>query len=361
MTDQWMPGVTRREGSRRGEMLGTGEKLVTWHTIESGYGQPATFWAEYLNKQASETHFVFHPLTGEIVQSLPASSSARTLRGGAGYQTNRHGSVHFQVEVVGRAAQPWTDDLTPAGKAGLKRLMDYFRSHGVPDQWVGGQRPPRFPGPGITRFMPSSDASGHTFHAAWRNNDHGDPGAIADPWAVVGGGSTPAPSNPTPSSGTVYEVTASELNVRATPNGAKTGSLPKGTKWHATGKTSGEWVEGRSPWMLSAGAGAAWVSGQYLKQVSAPAPKPTPAPAPAAGLNLQRGSTGADVLRLQQGLLRVFPAYAGLIKTNGGPNQTFGPATESVVKEFQRRVGITADGIVGPTTRSKLAGFGINF
>ena len=272
MADQWMPGVTRREGSRRGKMLGTGEKLVTWHTSESGYGQPATFWAEYLNKQAIETHFVFHPLTGEIVQSLPASSSARTLRGGAGYQTNRHGSVHFQVEVVGRAAQPWTNDLTPAGKAGLKRLMDYFRSHGVPDRWVGGQRPPRFPGPGITRFMPSSGASGHTFHAAWRNNDHGDPGAIADPWAVVGGGSTPA-----------------------------------------------------------------------------------------AGRNLQRGSTGADVLRLQQGLIRVFPSYAGSIKTNGGPNQTFGPATEAVVKEFQRRVGITADGIVGPTTRSKLAGFGVTF
>lgn len=78
-------------------------------------------------------------------------------------------------------------------------------------------------------------------------------------------------------------------------------------------------------------------------------------PAPASG-NLQRGSTGARVSALQSGLNRVFPAYSKL-----GVDGQFGPATEGVVKEFQRRVGITADGIVGPVTTQKLNSFGVSF
>lgn len=119
------------------------------------------------------------------------------------------------------------------------------------------------------------------------------------------------------------------------------------------------------PGPLAASQRAAYVARMqywYDQMTGAVPPKPPAVtPAPAEGRTLRRGSTGADVYELQRGLLRVFPSYAGPIKTNGGPNQTFGPATESVVKEFQRRVGITADGIVGPTTRSKLAGFGIDF
>lgn len=69
-----------------------------------------------------------------------------------------------------------------------------------------------------------------------------------------------------------YTVTAAGLNIRTAPprNGklAPTyGSpLPKGTRWHGTGRTDGAWVEGRSPWMLSAGQPAMWVNGTYLKE-----------------------------------------------------------------------------------------------
>ncbi len=89
-----------------------------------------------------------------------------------------------------------------------------------------------------------------------------------------------------------------------------------------------------------------------------PPPEPTPVSAPAA---LRRGDRGDIVYRLQQGLLRVFPAYARPISRNGGPNGVFGPATEAVIREFQRRVGIAADGIVGALTRRHLARFGIVF
>ena len=88
----------------------------------------------------------------------------------------------------------------------------------------------------------------------------------------------------------------------------------------------------------------------------APAPKPT---APTQPRTLKRGSVGDDVKRLQAGLLRVFPAYAKRIRTNGGPNRIFGPATDATVREFQRRSRLTVDGIVGPITRAELAKYGI--
>ncbi len=36
------------------------------------------------------------------------------------------------------------------------------------------------------------------------------------------------------------------------------------------------------------------------------------------------------------------------------PNGTFGPATHAGVAEFQRRVGLGPDGIVGPMTNKRL-------
>src|SRR5690606_30854634 len=94
--------------------------------------------------------------------------------------TNTHGQIHMQVEVVGYAANPWTDDLTDEGRAGLSRLIEFFRSWGIPDQWADDIRPPVYPGPGVKRLQPTE--SGHFHHAGWVVNDHGDPGAIADPW-----------------------------------------------------------------------------------------------------------------------------------------------------------------------------------
>ena len=57
---------------------------------------------------------------------------------------------------------------------------------------------------------------------------------------------------------------------------------------------------------------------------------------------LERGDSGPAVKRLQR-RLRVTPA-----------DGEFGPATERVVRRFQRRRGLTADGVVGPQTRKAL-------
>lgn len=84
-------------------------------------------------------------------------------------------------------------------------------------------------------------------------------------------------------------------------------------------------------------------------------PKPRPQPKPSKAGLLKRGDIGADVKSLQRDMNRVFPAYSKL-KLDGD----FGPATERVIKEFQRRVNIDDDGVVGPATKRKLRLYGIH-
>jgi hypothetical protein len=88
-----------------------------------------------------------------------------------------------------------------------------------------------------------------------------------------------------------------------------------------------------------------------------PKPKPVPGKKPVVKVRtLRRGSEGADVKRLQSELNRVFPGYPGPKLAVDGD---FGPSTEADVKEFQRRAGLTPDGVVGPKTRAKLKSMGV--
>lgn len=193
MPDLWMPGVTRADTGRRLTMRG-GPSLFTWHTFEAPYSYSPDLRAatRYLRSQRSDPHFVFHPITGALVQMLPATTGGRTLRA-PGVNTNTHGRVHLQVEVIAYASRPWTQDLTPAGRETLGQLLDYLRTWGIPDQWSHGVGPPRYPGGRVTRRQPTQ--SGHFHHAGWVGNDHGDPGAITDPWTL-----TP-PTSTTPEQG----------------------------------------------------------------------------------------------------------------------------------------------------------------
>lgn len=67
---------------------------------------------------------------------------------------------------------------------------------------------------------------------------------------------------------------------------------------------------------------------------------------------LQQGSTGADVKELQ---IRVAGyAAASASQVNIVVDGDFGPATAGAVKRFQAAYGLSADGIAGPQTQSKL-------
>lgn len=86
-----------------------------------------------------------------------------------------------------------------------------------------------------------------------------------------------------------------------------------------------------------------------LRASAAPAaPKPVPAAAGSTTV-LRRGSAGEAVRVLQRRLNAHYPLYSRLVVDG-----LFGPATEAVVYEFQRRAGITVDGVVGPQTRRAL-------
>lgn len=122
---------------------------------------------------------------------------------------------------------------------------------------------------------------------------------------------TPAPAAPTADDGVLFTVTASRLNVRATPDGAKVASLLEGTTVRQLAR-QGEWarVEAQDHTEITG-----WVSAEYLARTApaaaaptvtppapqappaAPAASPTPAPAlftvTASRLRVRKGP-GAD-------------------------------------------------------------------
>lgn len=68
---------------------------------------------------------------------------------------------------------------------------------------------------------------------------------------------------------------------------------------------------------------------------------------------LRPGDKNDLVMVLQGRLNRDYPAYSDLVVDGD-----YGPATTAVVREFQRRAGLQADGIAGPLTLGRL---GLNF
>ena len=72
------------------------------------------------------------------------------------------------------------------------------------------------------------------------------------------------------------------------------------------------------------------------------------APSTASYRTLQLGSTGEDVLRLNQELNRL-----GYLQ-NAYVSQTYSSQTAEAVRDYQRAKGLTVDGIAGSNTQHKL-------
>ena len=71
---------------------------------------------------------------------------------------------------------------------------------------------------------------------------------------------------------------------------------------------------------------------------------------------LQYGSSGSAVLELQRDMNRVFRGYPMMPLLE---DAEFGPATRAAVQEFQGRVGLDRDGVVGPLTWAEFAKYGV--
>lgn len=165
MANEWMPGVRVLSGKDGGSMVG-GPRKVVWHTTENDPAKTrAVDVASYLQRTGNTVHLVWHPLTGEMVQMIPANLAGRGLENLAGgVQTNRGGTYVIQIEVVGRASQPFTDGPC----VGLDAIQSWLTSLGVPAVWSGTP----------DRSRVNWAKGGHFGHSDVPENAHWDPGKV---------------------------------------------------------------------------------------------------------------------------------------------------------------------------------------
>ena len=177
---------------------------AVWHTTESPAGAGYfTSVAAYLIRVASEPQVIYDPVSDRIGQFGPLTQSARALQNDGPYRTNRTGKVCIQVEVLGRASQPWTKGFDPSSKPNYRKLIAAMRAHGIPDVWPVG-KPPATAAAATKRPKTTwENQGGHYAHGQIRGQSHWDPGAIdtaiVPGKAVVTKPPTPStPANPSP-------------------------------------------------------------------------------------------------------------------------------------------------------------------
>lgn len=198
MTTAWIEGATVVNGVADGGSMVGGGARITWHTTENDpHTTTARNIANYLNQTRNVVHIVWNPETGEIVVMLPKDVAGRGLKNASGgVETNREGTVNIQVEVVGRASQPFTS----GPMVGLDRLLRVFDDL-VPRTWPSGAplASSSAYGSNPSRSTTHWKQAGHFGHSQVPENDHSDPGAI-DISKLFGGKPSPHPApHPAPS------------------------------------------------------------------------------------------------------------------------------------------------------------------
>ena len=165
MSVLYLPGAKSVPGRDGGTMLG-GPNKVIWHTTENDPAKTtASDIAHYLVSSGNTVHLVWNPVSGETVAMLPANLAGRGLENHAGgVETNRAGKVVIQIEVVGRASQPFTS----GPMVGLPKILTWLASLGIPAVWVGTP----------DRSVANWAKSGHFGHVDVPENSHTDPGLI---------------------------------------------------------------------------------------------------------------------------------------------------------------------------------------
>lgn len=169
-------------GNSAGSMNGDGSRKLLLHSTE-GATINGAIGAYRTNN--SWPHFTVDCKRRQVTQHLDVAVAARSLRNdpGGADQTNRDGSVHVQIEMVGFAGTPAsigsTDDLAWFGRQVVAPIC---AETGIPIQSTVTWRryPDSYGKLASQRLSPSAwDAySGVLGHQHAPDNSHGDPGLI---------------------------------------------------------------------------------------------------------------------------------------------------------------------------------------
>jgi hypothetical protein len=187
---------------------------ATWHSTESGAGDAAfRAVAEYLIKIGAEPHVLYDPTTDRLGQFGPLSASARALRNDGSVRTNRTGRVNVQIEVLARAATPFTGYWKPGPN--FRALMAALRSWGIPDRFPMGALAGTYNDSAAKRTRTVwLGSAGHYGHCNVPGNDHWDPGKI-DTAALFAAAPVDKPVPPKPA--TPYEPFPGDSWFRKAP------------------------------------------------------------------------------------------------------------------------------------------------
>jgi hypothetical protein len=231
MSEIWIKEAERLgDGKIGGDMdTPTAPPRVVWHTTESGTGD-AAFDAvgKYLISIAAEPHILYDPTTDRLAQYGPLNQSARALRNDGLTRTNRTGRVCIQIEVLGKAASPFTSSWKPGPN--VRALMRAIRSWGVPDTWPGGRLAARYNDPDVSRSRSTwATKGGHYGHSQVPGNDHWDPGNIDQAAIFKAAPKTSAPAPAKPSTGTTPKPPAKPTVSVAHLNSARAKDIPAAT------------------------------------------------------------------------------------------------------------------------------------
>jgi len=308
---------------------------TVWHTTESPAGGNYFFSvAAYLIRVASEPQIIYDPVTDRMGQFGPLTQSARALQNDGSRRTNREGKACIQVEVLGRASQPWTKGFDPADKPNFRRMLAAMRAHGIPDVWPAGA--PLATAAAVAKKPRSKttwqNKGGHFSHGQVPGQTHWDPGAIditivpGQPVAIETG----ADHSPAPSASTYTVKDGDTLSAIAKTHGTTVAKLAS-----LNNLADPDHLE----------------PGQKLKL---PAAKPLPpAYEPFPGAAFFHGGPHSPIITAMG--RRLVAEGCGRYSSGPGPNWT--NADRASYRAWQKKLGYSgdaADGIPGKASWQKL-------
>ncbi|WP_181874342.1 hypothetical protein [Marinitenerispora sediminis] len=176
VANAWMPGAGRVRRATPGSALYGGAPRAVWQTTESDPGAlSARAVAQRLASDGRNAHLVWNPLSGEVVQLLPATVAAAGQLGCSdAVDRAREGRACLLVLVVGRASHPVTDGRM----AGLAAILEWLDSWGVERRWPAGPPPEAASAYGSAGSVRAWAQGGHFGHSQVPASRAVGPGAV---------------------------------------------------------------------------------------------------------------------------------------------------------------------------------------